>query len=131
MAISWEIKGGLVWVESIGDSGVDERISTIDAILEDPAYRSGMGLIYDVRRRTSVPEAVEVQQTVSYLASRGKEIGRSRWALVVNTEAGFGMGRMAGALLESTSATRAPGSMLTGRVFRDLADAEAWVRGSD
>jgi hypothetical protein len=131
LAISWEIKGGLVWVESTGDSGVAERISTIEAVLADPAYRSGMGLIYDVRRRTNVPEAVEIQQTVAYLASRGKEIGRSRWALVVNTEAAFGMGRMAGAMLESTSATWASGSLLTGRVFRDLAEAEAWVRGSD
>ena len=129
MPISWEIHDGLVWVECGADSRVDEWRPVIEAVLKDPAYRAGMGLIYDVRRRVRVPETTEIQQTVSFLASRAHEIGRSRWAVVVSSTAGFGMGRMAGALLDSSADTRPQGSLVTGGVFRDLAEAEAWVRG--
>jgi hypothetical protein len=130
LPISWQIRDGLVWAESSGESSVDDVRAAVEAFLDDPAYKPGMGLVHDVRRRR-VPDAQEVQQAVSFVASRAREIGRARWGIVVSSDAAFGMGRMVGALLESSSSIAVQGSSVTAHVFRDVDEAEAWVRGSD
>ena len=65
-------------------------------------------------------EAAEVLRRSDYLARNAPRFGRTRWALLVDSNASFGMGRMAETLM-------GPGAAL--RVFRDPVEAEAWARG--
>jgi hypothetical protein len=62
-----------------------------------------------------------VRAAVAFIQAHANAIGRARWGLVVSDPASYGMGRMAEALSEGTS--------IELRVWRDLAEAEAWVRG--
>ena len=118
--VSWRIVNGLVYLESTQGATFEEWRDAVDFALADPAYQVGMGILHDWRRlQTALPTA-EVVRRSQYLAKSAARFGRTRWALVVDTSAAYGMGRMAEALTGSGTGLR---------VFRDPAEAEAWARG--
>ncbi len=121
MPVSWRITNGLVHLESDEAATFDEWHAAVEAALADPAFRPGMGILHDWRKHRGVPPAAEVLRRSEYLARNAAPFDRMRWALLVATNAGYGLGRMAEVLTE-------PGVRL--RVFRDPAEAEAWARGS-
>lgn len=120
MPVSWRIETELVWLESSAQATLDEWREALEAVLADPRYRPGMGLVHDRRKLAWVPTTEQVTAATNHIAGRSMAIGKARWGLVVAGAAGFGMGRMAEILLERTSVTLG--------VFRDLDEAEAWVR---
>ena len=122
MPVSWQIVDGLVHLESDEAATFEEWRDAVDAALADPAWRPGMGILHDWRKhRTSLPSA-EVAKRSAYLAHNAARFGQTRWALLVDSSASFGMGRMAETLTGA-------GTRL--RVFRDPVEAEAWARGHE
>ena len=122
MSVSWRIENGLVWLESAGPWDAMAWMGAVDASLAHPNFRPGMGLVHD-RRGLRLPEGPatrEVGMALGFVRSRAARIGKARWAIVVADPANFGVGRMAQMMAEGTG--------LTIGVFRDLAEAEAWVR---
>lgn len=120
MPISWRISDGLVRLESHGDVAFDEWKAAVDAALAHPDHRPGMGVLHDWRGMRTSPSTAEIEARARY----GAGLGPIRWALVVPSDVGYGMGRMAEILTE-----RPPIEL---RTFRDLGEAEAWLRsGTD
>jgi len=119
MPISWRIADGLVWLESDGNVPFEEWRAAVEAALAHPDYRPGMGVVHDWRSLKWAPSTNEIGARARY----GATLGPIRWALVVPNDVGYGMGRMAEILTDE------PPIQL--RTFRDIKDAEAWVRGGD
>ena len=83
-----------------------------------------MGLLHDIRRMGRVPAAAEVLARVYSLARQMRIYGIKRWAIVATGAAAYGIGRIGEAIVDD-----GPDAEVQFRVFRDLADAEAWARG--
>ena len=120
LPISWRIFEGIVYLESDEATTFEEWRDAVGAAISDPAFRPGMGIIHDWRKHATALSSAEVTRRSAYLAQNAARFGRTRWALLVDNSAGYGMGRMKEALTGS-------GTEL--RVFRDPVDAEAWARG--
>jgi hypothetical protein len=124
MPVSWRIEPPCVLLESLGAPTLEEWKAAIDAALTNPACAPGATVVHDLRRMTRIPDAEEAKSRVAFLAARSRRAGISRWAIVVEGSAHYGMGRMAQILADFEPRIRL-------RVFRELADAKAWARGED
>lgn len=118
MPVTWRITDGLLWLESDGDASFDEWREAVEAALRHPDHRPGMGVLHDWRGLRAAPSAEELHPRASY----AKRLGPRRWAVVVEGQAGYGMGRMAEILTEPMPVEL--------RVFQDIREAEAWARGA-
>jgi hypothetical protein len=88
------------------------------AIFADPDYRPGFSFFGDGRGLP--PSKTEmVRRTVEFAKRHPRELGRSHWAIVVDTPAMYGMSRMGKSLGESYIAET--------RIFSTVEDAEAWL----
>ena len=121
-SFSWRIANGLVYITGASQATPQDWRAALNAILADPRHRPGMGLLQDHRATTRAPNTAEIQGAAAFLRSRSERLGIARWALVVEKDVSYGMGRIAGVVFARTS--------IVSRVFRDIAEAEAWVRGS-
>jgi hypothetical protein len=120
MPVSWHIDRGLVRIESSEPSAFGEWRRAVEGFLAHPLYRRGMGAVHDWRSHKNGLPTAEIQARSHYLVQNAANFGRMRWALVAPADVAYGMGRMAETL------TSAPNLEL--RVFRDMEEAEAWVR---
>ncbi len=120
MPVSWRIMNGLVYLESDEAATFEEWRGAVEGAIADPAFQPGMGIIHDWRKHRTLLPSAEVLKRSEYLARNAARFGRTRWALLVDTRAGYGMGRMAETLTGSGAALR---------VFRDAVEAEAWAHG--
>jgi hypothetical protein len=98
---------------------IEEWREALDALLEDKSLPPDFGVIVD--RRESAPVTTKfVEQMASYFATKPRLAGA--WAaIVVDTETGFGMGRMTG--LKSELETPS----LTIQTFRTYELAVEWL----
>jgi hypothetical protein len=91
------------------------------AVFADPAFEPGFAFLGDGRGLP--PSDTEmVRRTVKFASGHKREFGRSRWAIVVDTPAMYGMSRMGQSLGKSLVAET--------RIFTNLEDAEAWLSTS-
>ena len=75
-----------------------------------------------IDRRASTPPTTEfIRSMARVFSTRADLIGMARVAVVVSTEVGFGMGRMAQLLAEGSNPS------ITIRTFRDYAAAQQWL----
>lgn len=121
MPVSWRIENGLVWLESTEPSAFEEWRAAVEGFLAHPDYRPGMGAIHDWRQHQSGLPTGEIRARSHYIVRNAAIFGTMRWALVAPADVAYGMGRMA----ETLTAAHP----LELRTFRDMAAAEAWVRG--
>jgi len=99
----------------------EEWHAAIVGFLGHPDYRPGMGVLHDWRALLEAPQPLDVRRRADYLERHVASFRFTRWALVVSRSATYGMGRIEQTLLN--------GSPVEIRIFRDLAEAEAWARG--
>ena len=94
--------------------------ATIRALIGNPEFQPGMGIVWDLRRGTLVElTADEIRGTIHYAAGRIEARGRGRMAIVVSQDVDYGIGRMFAAYAERTGIER--------RVFRNLEEAIHWA----
>lgn len=101
--------------EPYGDAAVD---ALFRAVLADPAFRPGLDLLVEVPVGRN-PSAEAIRERAKLLAELSPRLGR-RLALVVERDVDFGLGRMFGSFVDEAG--------LDVRVFRDAAEAEAWLQ---
>ena len=73
-----------------------------------------------------VPSPEETKLRVWFLMAQTRAHNVAKWATLVAAAANYGMGRMAEALTGQLANNERPVEF---RVFTDLAEAEAWLRG--
>ena len=110
---------GIVAVTAEGDVRQEEDLECFGALVANPGYRPGMGLLLDYRNRVSVATTEQVKQFVEAAARLREAFDGSRCAIVVSEDVAFGMARMYAALAED--------SFIPMNVFRDPDEAARWL----
>jgi hypothetical protein len=87
-------------------------------LLADPDFVPGLDVLAEIPRGIAPPSDT-VRSRVELVVELAPHLGR-RIALVVRREVDFGLGRMFGTFAEEHG--------LEVRLFREVADAEAWLR---
>ena len=116
-----DVEAGLVFVRGEGEIVLPDLEAYSAGVVRDPLYRAGMHELVDFRgvspRGLTTQDLEKFRDVNRSLADR---LAPARLALLVDTEVGYGLGRMFAALSED--------SKIETRVFRDEDDALAWVR---
>jgi hypothetical protein len=101
----------------------EEWREAMNALLEDPEFRTGMPIVSDRRRLGEAPTTAMIQMMAAYEYEHRDLFGACRWAVVTAPEARaeFGMARMSQAVLEGGR------SRIMLRPFTDLDQAIRWV----
>jgi hypothetical protein len=121
MPLSYGIdrESGILRITAIGTPSVQEQLDLAERWSNDPAYEVGMPILMDNRQRTQ-PSTREHVVEVANLAEKSPFLTPgTRCAVVVASDAEFGMTRMFSMLSEN--------SPLETRVFRNLRSAEEWL----
>jgi hypothetical protein len=120
MSITYSVDAtaGIVRLRYHSKPTIAEWEATMLAVLDDPEFRPGFGILAD-RRGVPAPSSDYVRSTLEFGRSH-PVLSFSRFALVVDTPAAFGMGRMGQILGDDL-----PGAIA---VFKSYDDAEAWLR---
>ena len=105
-----------------GNASVEEWQSALDAILADPSYQPGFGILVDRRKATSAQTADFIRQTAAHIEKNLPRLTGSRWAAVVTEPAQYGMIRMGQVLADSWP--------ITVEIFDDVEVARAWLTGA-
>ena len=120
MALFYEVdvESRLV-VLTCGDVSLERWRRTMIQVIADARFRRGFGILVDCRTATRAPVTQEVFGVVDFLSTRRDDLGQSRWAVVVEEPAGYGMARMTAAIAESAG--------LELRAFRTVGEAREWL----
>ena len=115
-----DAKAGVVVNTVSGKLTAAAFTATLRALIDNPEFQPGMGIVWDLRRGTVIGlKADEIKGVVYYVANRVEARGRGRLAIVVSQDVDYGIGRMFAAYAEQTGIER--------RVFRDLEEAVHWA----
>jgi hypothetical protein len=120
MTLSYRIDGSSRIVFLEGDQpSLQEWQQTLLAIFSDPAFQRGFNFLSD-RSRCKEPMTPDFPDAaLQFLEAHGHEIGRCKWAFVVNTIAGYAMARVVQAIFEGTN--------VEFRVFKNIDEAYHWL----
>jgi len=110
---------GIVHTKLSGQFSAEEVTAYRDRLLGDPDYRPGMLGFVDCREVESLPSASTLQLLALEISRRQEAVGSSRVAVVVASEAAYGLMRMYEVYIASTS--------IKVKVFRDEAEALSWL----
>jgi hypothetical protein len=113
----------VVVLEYAEDAPFDDWSLTMDAVLRDASFRPGFGFLLDRSRLTTAPSTAYIQRIVAYVQKHPTQLGGSRVATLVSSNAAYGMTRMAEILLDPMRASA--------RGFTDRAEALEWLRAAD
>ena len=125
MPLSYEIDTQLsiVRIRAEGSPSLAEQVELAAEWMNDPAYRAGMGILLDNRLRDGPSD----RQHVTEVAERAEQTpdlkSGTRCAVVVSSDAEFGMTRMFASMSE--------GRPLVTKPFRDVGSAEQWLVSAD
>ena len=98
---------------------LDEMLRAIDSSVEDPSFRNGIDILSDHTGLEKPIETDEAQRLAAHLRRLRDRFAGSRWAVVTEMQASFGMMRMLSVFLE-----RIPMHL---RVFYSIIEAERWL----
>jgi hypothetical protein len=120
MTITYSIDttAGLVRLRYHENPTFSEWEATMLAVLDDPDFRPGFGILAD-RRGVPAPSSDYVRSTLDFSRAH-PALSYSRFAIVVDGLAAFGMGRMGQILGDDL-----PGPI---SVFNGPVEAEEWLR---
>ncbi|HEU5171614.1 MAG TPA: hypothetical protein VFU46_13790 [Gemmatimonadales bacterium] len=110
---------GIVWLRYGGVPDLPTWIRTMEAVFADPGYQPGLGFVID-RRGVEAPSVEYLRGAIAFMRAHGPEILNSRWAVVADNPAMYGMGRMGQAL-----GAELP---IVVEIFPDVDAAERWLR---
>jgi hypothetical protein len=114
-----DTKRGIVYTTVTGELTLKEVHADMEQMAADPLYRPTMPGLVDLRGVTRLLTTDEISQLAETIRSSPKVVAQTRRALLVGSDLSFGMYRMFESL--------ASGGSVDYRVFRDEAEARAWV----
>jgi len=123
MPITFQIDrdAGIVRTRLSGQFSAPEVTAYRDRLLSDPDYRPGMLGFVDCREIESLPSADALQLLALEITRRQNTVGTTRVAVVVASEAAYGLMRMYEVYTAATS--------IKVKVFREEAEALSWLTG--
>jgi hypothetical protein len=116
-----DTRAQLVRLEYRESTTFEEWARVFEAGLRDPAHKPGFNVLLDRRRVNEVLPTVYIQRAVDFIDRHAEMLGRCRMALVVGSQAMYGVGRMAETLCE--------GTCVTFKVFTEYEEARRWLGG--
>lgn len=123
MPISYRIdrERRVVFVRGEGEVTIEDLKGYSAGVVNDPAYEAGMDELVDFRgaagaEKLTTEQILEVRALNRELSDA---VGASKLAFVVDSDLAFGLARIFMAYSED--------SKITHEVFRDLAEARAWL----
>lgn len=122
MPMSHSIEAGLVVIRVSGTVDNEDHRLCFDAMLADPEFHPGMGVLLFDTGGLYAPSSQEAQELVAIVSDFQKNRNMGPFAVVVSGTFHWGVGRMlaAYALIDKTRF----------RVFRSEAAARAWLSSS-
>jgi hypothetical protein len=102
-----------------GVTTADHARAFFAAVLTHPDYETGFNFLGDRREIGEEPDSAYVRAVALEVMTRQAVLGPCRWAVLVATDASYGMARMWGLLTESTGVEIKP--------FRTLGEAAKWL----
>jgi SpoIIAA-like len=120
MPVTYQLDGSIIALRLSGVYGTADVREAALAAFADPAAAGATGLLFDVTHSRSITgrTATEVRAMADFFADHAEHFG-SRMALVASSDAAFGLMRLGSVGIEQKG--------VDSRVFRDAADAEAWL----
>jgi hypothetical protein len=109
---------GIVEIEGPTAQDLQAFKTFFAGVIADPQYRQGFGFLRH-GRGMNAPQTEILRRAVDYL-TRVPGVPSSRWAIVVETPADYGMMRMA--------ETLSSGAAVEVRIFWALEEARRWLR---
>lgn len=99
----YAIDAGAGVIELAGDPspGLRDFRATLEALLDDPAFRPGLAILEDRRHFPDPPSTWYVWEVVRWRLAHAHRLGRGKWALVTAGLAGYGVARMEALLADS------------------------------
>ncbi len=121
MPVQYQIDqiNSLVRLEPMDPIETEHFSETVQRLLSDPAIRPGLSVISDHSKLDYTATTDVVASIPALLVKLAERLGPFRCALVVPSDASYGMANMAGVFAGNTPAEV--------RAFRSLEDAEAWL----
>ncbi|NQT91866.1 MAG: hypothetical protein HQ559_03825 [Lentisphaerae bacterium] len=96
--------------------------ATIRALIGNPEFQPGMGIVWDLRRAIASPvSAAEIQGVAHYVAERIEARGWGRLAIVVSQDTDVGVGQLFDGYADEEALP------IERKVFRDLGEAVRWA----
>jgi SpoIIAA-like len=114
-----DTKKGIVYTTVTGELTLKEVRADMENLTADPSYRPTMPGLVDLRGVTKLLTTDEITQLAETIRSSPRVVAHTHRALLVGSDLSFGMYRMFEAL--------STGGSVEYRVFRDEAEARAWV----
>lgn len=112
---------GIAWIEIVGSARFSDVATLYGRMKRDPAYRAGMSLVIDERRRVGAAETEDVRGIAKAVSGGKLDFEGVRCAVLVAGDAQYGMSRMFAALSEKSG--------MEVSVFRDEEEAVSWLQG--
>jgi hypothetical protein len=112
----------LLFVVGTGMITQPERLQTMRAWMEDPAFRPGLDTFCDFTAAESTPKLSELREVVATIGEHAPAIGPKKVAILTGKPITFGVARVFEALAEIED------TPLQVKVFFDRALAWAWLR---
>lgn len=121
MPVSYEIDtaSGSVRTRCFGDVTLAEAVDHFRALGADPATPKRPSVLVDLRETTSLPETDQLRAIAKEVARLDQKLQWGACAIVASRDAVYGISRMFAVYTEQ--------SFSSVRVFRELAEAEAWL----
>jgi len=110
-----------IQTKAFGEVTLGEVLAHFDELAADPGYEADLDVLLDLVDCKTLPEADEVRAAAEHLTAGALNLRFGRLAVVVSSEALFGMARMFHTLGEA--------AFSDAQVFRDRDDALAWLGG--
>jgi len=110
---------GIVQTKVSGQFTAEEVTAYRDRLLSDPDYRPGMLGFVDCREVESLPSTSTLQLLALEITRRQEAVGPTRVAVVVASEAAYGLMRMYEVYTASTP--------IRIKTFREEAEALSWL----
>ena len=113
-----DLQQGIVHLVGSDPPKPEDFVAVLRAALADPLFRPGFGFLRD--RRGVVPPSVQYVEDVARLMRAMSDLPHTRYAIVVDTLASFGMMRLA--------RKRTWGAWVEVELFETPAEATLWIR---
>ena len=126
MKYALKIYKDLVYAEVVGQgkATVDDFKQITHELISHPLFVFGINFLHDYRDIYVGHLTVdEVKSIADMVSSNRKVLGNGRWAILVNNDLNFGMGRMWEILVSDDVE-------LEIRVFKDESETLGWIKGS-
>ena len=120
-----DLDANLLFVVMSGVLTQDERMQTMLAWINDPAFRPGLDTFCDLTESESTPDLAALREIVATISEHSPRIGPKKVAVLTSRPITFGVARVFEALAEVED------TPLQVKVFNARTAAWAWLRPGD